>query len=413
MILCFTAASPEPRMAETLFEQLESTLRAKGPATAIDRLCASLQEAKDYPALFYALLMKKRHELGVSPVPTAPSHELPADLHAPYEEGIRQAARQVGGLLLRDGQIGQAWAYYRMIDEPGPVREALEKYRPGPDDDLQPVIHVALYENVHPTRGFDWVIERYGICSAITTLSGQELAQSDDVKRYCVAALVRALHQELRGRLAAEIEAREGAPPPGADAPLATAGILPGWLTRGWLFEEDSYHIDTSHLSSVVQMSHHLAPCLEMTLARELCDYGRRLTGHFSNQSDPPFEDLYPAHDRYLAILQGEDVEENLGYFRAQADKADPEEVGTYPAEVLVNLLLRLNREPEALAVARRYLARADGRRLTCPSVPELCQQLGDYGALAEVARAQGDPVHFLAGLLAAQRDTRTKATAL
>jgi hypothetical protein len=32
-----------------------------------------------------------------------------------------------------------------------------------------------------------------------------------------------------------------------------------------------------------------------------------------------------------------------------------------------------------------------------------LCQQTGEYRTLAEVAREQGDPVHFLAGLLASK----------
>ena len=34
-------------------------------------------------------------------------------------------------------------------------------------------------------------------------------------------------------------------------------------------------------------------------------------------------------------------------------------------------------------------------------SFTELCQRAGDYNTLAEVAREQGDPVHFLAGLIA------------
>jgi hypothetical protein len=75
--------------------------------------------------------------------------------------------------------------------------------------------------------------------------------------------------------------------------------------------------------------------------------------------------------------------------------------VGTYPAEVLVNLLLRLERPAEALAVARKHLANRGGRQLTCPGLAELCQKAGDYRVLAEVAREQGDAVHFLAGLLA------------
>ena len=34
----------------------------------------------------------------------------------------------------------------------------------------------------------------------------------------------------------------------------------------------------------------------------------------------------------------------------------------------------------------------------------ELCQQTGDYAALAEVAREQGNPVNYLAALIAAGR---------
>ena len=59
-------------------------------------------------------------------------------------------------------------------------------------------------------------------------------------------------------------------------------------------------------------------------------------------------------------------------------------------------------RKAEALAVARKHLVGVDNRQLTCPSVSELCQKVNDYRALADVAREQGDPVHFMAGLLAA-----------
>ena len=68
-----------------------------------------------------------------------------------------------------------------------------------------------------------------------------------------------------------------------------------------------------------------------------------------------------------------------------------------------MNLLLRLERPKDALAAARKHLAKAEGRRLTCPGVAELAQQVGDYRTLAEAAREQGDAVHFLAGLLGAR----------
>ena len=268
---------------------------------------------------------------------------------------------------------------------------------------MQGLVQIAYNEGVHPRRGFEWVLQRFGICSAITTLSSQNLPHSLEDKQYCIQALVRALYAELRERLTAEIEGKEGKRPKSADAAPDTAGVVLQLIDgRDWLFGEDYYHIDLSHLGSVVQMSINLPRCPELGLARELCAYGQRLSGAFVSAGEPPFEDQYRAYDRYLSILQGENVEECLSYFRQQAEEANPEEVGTFPAEVLVKLLLKLDRPKEALAVARKHLSKADSRSLTCPGLAELCRQVGDYRTLAEAVREQGDVVHYLAGLLAA-----------
>jgi hypothetical protein len=391
-------------MDAALFDDLERALAADGPEEAIGRLCDRLRERKDYNALFYALLLRKRHELGVSPVPTGPSTELPAELHPAYEDAIRQAARLVGGLYLEAGNLSQAWAYYRMLGEPALMRAALDQHQPAEDEDIQPLVHIALYEGAHPEKGFGWVLDRYGLCNAITTLSSQELPLSPEERRRCVGRLVRSLHEELRERLATEVARREGRPPAEAGAPGSVGSVQRLMVGRDWLFEEEFAHVDVSHLSSVVQMAAQLGPGPELGMARELCDYGQRLSGRSVQPGEPPFERLYEAYGKYLAVLAGDDVEANLDHFRRQAADADPETVGTYPAEVLVNLLLKLERTGEALAVARKYhLAGVDGRQLTCPGVAELCQKAGDYRALADVAREQGDAVHFLAGLLAAR----------
>ncbi len=384
-------------MDSAIFDELERTLAAEGGDAAARRLCQTLRDKKDYSSLFYALLLHKRQQLGVSPIPTGAAADLPEHTHADYEESIRQAGRHVGGLYLQEGQLPQAWAYFRMLNEPEPVQRILETYEPKEDDDVQSLVQIAFYEGVHPRKGFDWILQRFGLCNAITTLSSQELPHPPEVRQYCLQALVRALYAELRERLAAEIERHDG------QAPAETS--IRQWIAgREWLFGDDCYHIDLSHLSSVAQMSMHLTPCPELEMARELCEYGQRLSGRFVNAGDPPFEDQYRAIGIYLAILAGDRVEEGLDYFRRQAEQADPETVGTYPAQVLVNLLLRLERPAEALAAARKYLAAADNRQLSCPSIVELCQKVGDYRTLAEVAREQGDVVHFLAGLLAADK---------
>lgn len=381
-------------MEPATFNDLERTLAEKGPAAAIDDLCTTLRQRKDYGSLFYALLMKKRQELGVSPLPTGPATDLPEGLYETYEDAIRESGRLVGGLYLEEGDIPRAWTYYRMLGEPGPIQSALEKYQPGEGDDCQQLVEIALHQAVHPKKGFDLVLDRFGVCSAITTLSGYlspEVNFPAEAKEHCIRRLVRALYDQLRERLASDVVRREGSAP-------ATSSVRELMAGRDWLFEDDFYHIDVSHLSSVVQMCIHLSPCEELQLARELCDYGARLSPRFLNPGEPPFEDQYRDYGVYLAALAGDNVEERVAHFRAKVENGNPEETGSYPAEVLVNLLLRLNRPAEALAVAREQLAAEDDRRLTCPGIQELCQRVKDYQSLADVARERGDAVSFLAG---------------
>ena len=158
-------------------------------------------------------------------------------------------------------------------------------------------------------------------------------------------------------------------------------------------------------------MSIHLPPCAELDLARELCLYGQSLPARCQFSSDPPFEEHYRDYGVYLSILAGENVEDGVTHFRAKAESGSPEEIGTYPAEVLVNLLLKIGRDQEALAIARRYLVTADSRQLTCPGIVELCEKTGDFQTLSEVAREQNNPVHFLAGLLASRERQRPEET--
>lgn len=379
------------------FARLGDLLKQQGPEAALEQLIADLREKKDYTALFYALLMKKRHELGVSPIPTGPAQALPQEVHLPYEDAIRAAAQHVAKLYLEDGNIPGAWTFYRMLGETAPVKDALENVVLVEGEDCQPLVDIAYQQGVHPTKGFDLVLDRYGICSAITMVGSGEFPHGPQVRDHCIKRLIRSLHNDLVERLAQEIERSEGTKP-------ATRKISELVANRPALFADDLYHIDVSHLGAVVQMAIHLSPCPELEMARELCVYGQHLSPRFQFGSDPPFEDQYRDYGVYLAILAGDDVEGGLAHFRAKVEAANPEEVGTFPAEVFVNLLCRLDRHQEALAIARKHLGAVDARRLTCPGIVELCEKTGDFTALAEVAREQGNTVQYLAGLLAARK---------
>lgn len=387
-------APPAPGLDAVALDRVRDALAA-GALSAVDTLADELRAAGDFNNLFYARLMRKRIELGLSPFPTGSSTEIPPEAHEAYEDAIRKAGREVGTLYLERGDIPKAWVFYRMLGEPEPIKLALRNYDPPPDADTYAVVEVAWQHAVFPEKGFDLILDRHGVCSAITMVSSSDLAQNPAIRDYCVKRLVRALHEQLLERLRNDLASR--------GTPTDSLTITDAVTKHPELFADDVYHIDTSHLSSVVQMAMQLSPCDEIGLARELCRYGEKLSPGLKGDNDPPFDDTYTDYGVYLDTLSGADVEGGLTHFRAKAAQGAVDGY-QFPAEVLVNLLLKVERLPEALAVAQQYLTAEDGRQLSCPSVTELARRSGDFMAVAQVARANADPVNYLAGLIAAQK---------
>ena len=73
----------------------------------------------------------------------------------------------------------------------------------------------------------------------------------------------------------------------------------------------------------------------------------------------------------------------------------------TYPACVLVNLLLKIGRETEALAAAKEFLSGSSPAELNCPGVVELARKVNDFESAANAAKEMGDAVTFLASVIA------------
>ena len=387
------AETPLSPIDPAAFDRLKSHLAKGGPAAAVEALIAELRQAEDFNSLFYALLMKKRLELGVSPFPTGPSADLPPHTHEPYEQAIREAGRHVGRLFLEKGELSKAWGFFRMLGEPDPVREALESYQPQPDDDIYPIIEIAWQGGVLPKKGFDLILDRHGVCSAITTVSSSDLNSNPDLRDHCIGKLVRAIHDQLTERVRSDLEGRGHTVPPGISLKRMVEG-------HPDLFGEDAYHIDTSHLSSVCQMSMYLPKGPENDLARDLCEYGRRLSPSIRGGGDAPFEDGYEDYLAFLNVIAGTNVDEGLARFKMKAER-EAAEGASYAAQVYVNLLLRIDRTREALDAAKAMLANEDDRSLICPSVTELAKRLNDYDSMSEIAKSRHDAVGFLAGLIA------------
>jgi hypothetical protein len=368
-------------LVEDLFDRLDNSFESGGAPAAFDALIAQLKAEKRHAHLFEARLMQKRHELGL-PL-TGDGAKTPE-----WDAYVSASAREAGEAYLAEGEIAKAWPYFRALGDPGPVKAAIDAIPPA--DAKDDLIEVALYERVHPERGYAMILATHGSCRAITCL---DQYPDPDSREAALDLLTRSLHAELTENLARVIEKQEGAPP----ADRSMTALLEG---RDWLFGEYDYYIDTSHLLSALRFAVECENADVWRRALDFAEYGKHLGEMYHYAGEPPFEKPYADHAIFLRGLLGIDVEASIAHFRHIADTADPERIGTYPAQVLVRYLLRLKRPKEAIEVFEKHLTESDPQYLSCPNLTQLCQIAGDHERLRRVARGRGDVLSYLASYL-------------
>lgn len=246
-------------------------------------------------------------------------------------------------------------------------------------------------ERLNPYKGFQMILSNYGICRAITSFGQFPGREGRDES---LRLLVRTLHSELVESLKRTIARNEEQTPETQSVPELIAG-------RDWLFEGHSYYVDTSHLISVLRFSLDLNDRETLGLAVELAEYGAHLGSMFQERSDPPFENFHVDHGVYLRALRGDDVDGAVAHFRTKVEGYDPDETGSAPAQILVGLLVRLDRFAEAIEISLRYLKEASPSELACPSALQLCFLAGDFDRLRTLARERGDLLNYVAQALA------------
>lgn len=389
-------------MNASRFDDFATTLSRSGPAAAIETMIGELERSGDYHRVFEALTLKARLEMGLPLILPNAGSQLSDEIRERYEDLVILACRHVGNLFLEKRDIANAYRYLSMIGETDGVVKAIDGYEPGEGPVDESILEIAINQGIAPLKGLRLVLDRYGLCQAITACQGI-LAQNTKpgIREKCIQLLIRAIHSELTARLEAEIADREGEAPPGGSIPLLLKD-------RDWLFENDNYHIDTSHLNSIVRLARLLPRCPETVLAVQLCDYGRRLSDRYAYPDPAPFENVYADSLIYLKAIAGIDEKQGLAHFQAKAEAAKVEEVGTAPAETYVNLLLATKRPQEAVAFAERHLNTTSWHGGICPSMNELCQQAGAFEAMARLARERDDFVSYAAGLLQLEKQRQT-----
>lgn len=375
------------------FDQLQTDLKGAGVDAALERLADWFREENRYHELFDTRLMQARRRLGLPIILTTPLEELEEPLRDAVEAAYLAACREAGWLLWNAGEYRQAWMYLRPLGDQSAVAAALEQVEPT-EENRNDLIEIALREGVAPAVGLQWVIQHYGTCNAISAYDTEAPRFRRSQQQAASVVMVRRLHDELTANLRAAIERQEGIAP--------QESTIPDLLRdRDWLFGEFSYHIDASHLASVVRIARIVVDPPSLRLAWELTEYGRRLAGTFQFAGDEPFGEIYPSHALFFAAQLGMHVEEAIAYFRERAERANIEEEGTAAAEVYIVLLVRLRRFAEALAAHLKLIPPDVRTTGFAPALLELGRMSEDYDQLIKICRERGDVLGFAAGLIA------------
>jgi len=329
--------------------KIDSILQQLGgsdsPEDVINALEATLAADHDYHRLFDARLMRTRIRLGLPVTQPTSLDNVPADKQAEFRDAYVEAAREVGQLFIDDNRLTDAWAYFRTIGESEPIRSAIAQFTvpEEPDEQFDEIMNLALYEGVHMVKGLEFLLKTHGTCNSVTTLSQLQQQMTFEERRQSAALMVRQLYGDLRYSLRSDLESRNPVVSPNASIRELIKG-------QDVLFAEGNYHIDVSHLHSIVGFARSLTkndPELEQAI--ELCEYGSRLSEPLRYPGNPPFEDYYEAHRRFLNGLAGHGAPAALQWFVDRMQAESDENNKRLTAFVILDLGQRTDQEDTAL----------------------------------------------------------------
>ncbi len=320
----------------------------------LDAAETTLTVQSDFHRLFDAKLIRVRHRLGLPITQPTSLRNIPEEHDVAFRDAYTAAAREVGQRFLDAGQLADAWAYFRTINETASVRAAIAKkvaevpHEPGAG--LDELLNLALYEGAHIVEGLKLLLRTHGTCNTVTAM-GQVMPQmTPDERRQAAAMMVRNIYGDLQANVRRDVERRQPLVKPNASLRELIQG-------REFLFAEGGYHIDVSHLHSTVSFARHLdRDCPELQLAIELSDYGAQLAEPLRYPSDVPFDDYYVANRHFLNALAGVEVDESMQYFidRLQREPDAPDQ--RMIAFVIADLGQRVDRTSMALEAAAPFL---------------------------------------------------------
>lgn len=387
-----------------IFDSLTATAANDGVHVMLEELAQSLRERHRWHALFDLRLMQARIKLGLPPTgdigtPNAATQEQ-------LDQASLTACSEVGWPLLEAGEVTAAWMYLRATSAQNEVAKKLAELAASPPEDeetamaqMQEIIQVALWENVDPALGIRLVIESQGTCNSITAFDQVITRLPGFQQQSAIAVLVRHLNEELCEAIKNDLAQRDRTDKKKLSEALSITELLE---SAGGLHDDPSFHVDVSHLQSVLRFARISTDMEIIQLAWELAVYASRLPENVTYPGEPPFEKVGEASCLFFGALLGKNVDEALAFFRKAIT---PERIAageTLPSDTLLFLLSRLGRSADAVHVALERPPQSNMPSMfqaagMLPSLVELAIKGNKLDDVRHACRERGDEITFAA----------------
>lgn len=365
-------------MPQDPFIELNRLSEESGAGESLDFLEQHFRETNEYFKLFEVLKMQCRHRLGLTLIYSQQPDLLDEPQQRALEDGLLDACRDVGTLLLESGRLQEGWMYLQPVGDRELSERLIRSIEPN-EENIDLLVDVAVSQGAAPVYGFGLLLEHYGTCNGITTFDTQSPQMSPLIQKGMAETLLRHLYGELSKNVRYAVE--QNGQEIGESADLAELMLaFPDLASHG------AHHIDTTHLASIMRIARVVDDPNDLKMAFELAEYGSRLDPDFHYPGNPPFEDTYLDHKFFYSALIGNEVEAAIKHFEQKTETVDAEQFGTVADETLVAFLVRLGENNRALTVLIDRLLRGNKTSLgiapgpfEVANSPELLKQLNEF----------------------------------
>lgn len=374
-----------------LFEQLADRLKTDGIEGILELLETHFRRQKEYFHLFEVLKLRCRHQLDLPLTPSRTTETLSDQQQRKLDTGLIDACQTVGTLLVRDGDIRHGWSYLQPVGN-RKLTESLIREIKVTEENVDLLIDISLSQGAAPTYGYQLVLTHHGTCNAITAFEVQGAQLDRPTQAAMAARLLRHVYDEVIQGVRTHIDQSNETARPDANLRALLS-------EHAWLVDQQTHHLDATHLSSLMKISRLTTSRNDHDLALQLAEYGAGFPDDLQYNSPPPFENTYPDHQIFFKALLGQEIDAAVTHLKQKCANADQIH-GSQADEILIDFLNRVGRVDEAIAHAKHCSLGSTVQTGLAPDMIEMASTNDQFKTVLDHLQQQDDLLGYSMALL-------------